>query len=106
MLPWLLCVQLHDQDVELPQPRGFKLFLRTYTFNSASGTFEAVPGMPSHLPAQINKALNALHSIETKGALTHLGAIDRANTGWNMLACQHCSAALLSQLHCPVISCT
>lgn len=62
-------VQQHDiTDDKLSKSRGFTLFLRAYTYDSASGTFEAVPGMPSHLPGQIKQALTALHNIATKGA--------------------------------------
>ena len=60
--------RLHNQDAKLPGLRGFRLFLRAYALNSATGTFEAVPGMPPHLPGQIRQALDALHKIESKGA--------------------------------------
>ncbi len=45
------------------QLRMFTLCLRQYVYSSELGTFLAVPPMPSHLPAQICKALDALKVI-------------------------------------------
>ncbi len=47
--------------------RNFKLFWRLYTYNPEQGTFDPVPAMPLHLPRQIRRALESLHSINTAG---------------------------------------
>ena len=54
------------------------MFLKKYVYSSELGTFVAVPAMPSHLPAQIVRSLDALRLIE-KGIL----AVDTSCVGWS-----------------------
>ncbi len=50
------------------QLRGYKLFMKVYLCIPEQGTFEAVPGMPYHLPQQICEAQDVLQQIDRAGA--------------------------------------
>ena len=56
------------EGVKTSELRGFQLFLQAYAFNPKADAFEAILGMPPHLPGQINQALDALRRIDTEGA--------------------------------------
>lgn len=45
------------------QLQVFTLCLRQYVYSAESKSFEAVPGMPTHLPAQVCAAVDALRLI-------------------------------------------
>lgn len=49
------------------QLRGYKLFMKVYLYIPEQGTFEAVPGMPYHLPKQICEAQDVLQQIDRAG---------------------------------------
>lgn len=63
------CLLLPQTTLVCPQGRGTALQLVQlseywYSHNLAAGTFERVPRMPSDLPQQLNKALEALSAID------------------------------------------
>ncbi|DBA88976.1 TPA: hypothetical protein ACH3X2_000200 [Trebouxia sp. C0005] len=62
--PWGRC-DSHDGQVQ--QLRGYKLFMKVYLYIPEQGTFEAVPGMPYHLPKQICEAQDVLQQIDRAG---------------------------------------
>ncbi|KAL0053576.1 hypothetical protein WJX82_007835 [Trebouxia sp. C0006] len=49
------------------QLRGYKLFMKVYLYIPEQGTFEAVPGMPYHLPKQICEVQDVLQQIDRAG---------------------------------------
>ncbi|DBA85718.1 TPA: hypothetical protein ACH3X1_005287 [Trebouxia sp. C0004] len=54
-------------DGQVQQLRGYKLFMKVYLYIPDRDTFEAVPGMPYHLPEQICEAQDALQQIDRAG---------------------------------------
>lgn len=65
----LWCFQGHCSapNGQAQQLRGYKLFMKVYLYIPDRGTFEAVPGMPYHLPKQICEAQDVLQQIDRAG---------------------------------------
>jgi hypothetical protein len=79
-------------DGQAQQLRGYKLFMQVYLYIPERGIFEAVPGMPYHLPKQICEAQDALQQIDRAG--TRASRTTPAASGQNAAA-----ACWLSLLH-------
>lgn len=66
-LLWCCQGRCDSHDGQVQQLRGYKLFMKVYLYIPEQGTFEAVPGMPYHLPKQICEAQDVLQQIDRAG---------------------------------------
>jgi len=66
-LLWCCQGRCGSPDGQAQQLRGYTLFMKVYLYSPERGIFEAVPGMPYHLPKQICEAQDVLQQIDRAG---------------------------------------